>query len=156
MGLFSFLKNAGTKIFTGKSAAERAAEAAVEANAERMANMKGELERLNLPIQDMEVEVNDDTVVVYGTTDSQADKERVILALGNVNGVATVDDRISVINPAPEAVFYEVQAGDSLSKIAKAHYGDPMQYNAIFEANRPMLDHPDKIYPGQVLRIPMS
>ncbi len=152
MGLFSFLKNAGSKIFTGKSAAERVA----EANAERMASMKAELERLNLPIEGMEVEVNDDTVVVYGTTDSQEDKEKVILALGNIEGIATVDDRISVVNPAPEAVFYEVQPGDSLSKIAKAHYGDPMQYNRIFEANRPMLEHPDKIYPGQVLRIPQD
>ncbi len=55
---------------------------------------------------------------------------------------------------APKATFYTVQSGDSLSKIAKAHYGDAMKYPAIFEANKPMLEHPDKIYPGQVLRIP--
>ena len=56
--------------------------------------------------------------------------------------------------PEPEAVFYTVVSGDSLSKIAKAHYGDPMKYPVIFEANKPMLTDPDKIYPGQVLRIP--
>ncbi len=54
----------------------------------------------------------------------------------------------------PTSVFYTVQSGDTLSKIAKAHYGDANAYHAIFEANKPMLKHPDKIFPGQVLRIP--
>ena len=60
--------------------------------------------------------------------------------------------------PAPEAEadFYTVKAGDSLSKIAKEYYGDAMKYPAIFEANKPMLKDPDKIYPGQVLRIPRA
>ena len=44
--------------------------------------------------------------------------------------------------------------GDNLSKISKMHYGDPNKYMTIFEANKPMLKHPDKIYPGQMLRIP--
>ena len=74
--------------------------------------------------------------------------------MGNVEGVATVDDRISVVNPEPEAKFYTVKSGDTLSKISKEFYGDAMKYNVIFEANKPMLSHPDKIYPGQVLRIP--
>ena len=84
----------------------------------------------------------------------QATRERVILALGNVHGVARVDDRLEVVVPAPEAVLYTVQSGDSLSKIALAHYGDAMKYPVIFEANQPLLTDPDKIYPGQVLRIP--
>jgi nucleoid-associated protein YgaU len=71
-----------------------------------------------------------------------------------VNGIAEVDDNLEVLNPAPEAVFYTVQKGDTLSLIAKAQYGDMMKYPVIFEANKPMLTHPDKIYPGQVLRIP--
>ena len=80
---------------------------------------------------------------------------KVILALGNVQGVASVDDRVSVIAaPEPEADLYEVKSGDSLSKISKHFYGDPMRYNEIFEANKPLLSHPDKIYPGQMLRIP--
>ena len=74
--------------------------------------------------------------------------------MGNTQGVARVDDQLKVEKPAPEAVMYTVQPGDSLSKIAKAHYGDAMKYTVIFEANKPMLSHPDKIYPGQVLRIP--
>ena len=50
--------------------------------------------------------------------------------------------------------YYTVVAGDNLSKISKANYGDPNKYMKIFEANKPMLSNPDRIYPGQVLRIP--
>ena len=49
---------------------------------------------------------------------------------------------------------YTVEKGDTLSRIAKEMYGDAGKYPAIFEANKPMLKDPDKIYPGQVLRIP--
>lgn len=49
---------------------------------------------------------------------------------------------------------YTVQSGDTLSKIAKEHYGDPNRYMEIFEANREQLSHPDKIQPGQELIIP--
>ena len=52
------------------------------------------------------------------------------------------------------AVFVTVKKGDTLSAIAKVQYGDANKYNKIFEANKPLLSHPDKIYPGQVLRIP--
>ncbi len=151
MGLFSFLKKAGEGIF--KSSATRAAEAAEELE-ERRQQLKNVVTNLHLPIKDLDIELNDDVVTVYGQTESQADKEKVILALGNVEGIATVDDRISVVIPAPEAVFYEVKKGDTLSKIAKAHYGNAMKYPVIFEANKPMLKDPDLIYPGQVLRIP--
>ena len=74
--------------------------------------------------------------------------------MGNVAGVAQVDDRIVVEAPEPEATFYTVVGGDTLSKIAKEHYGDAMKYPVIFEANKPMLTDPNKIYVGQVLRIP--
>ena len=50
--------------------------------------------------------------------------------------------------------FYTVQSGDTLSKIAREFYGDAGKYPRIFEANKPMLKDPDKIYPGQMLRIP--
>jgi len=59
-----------------------------------------------------------------------------------------------VVTPEPEAQYHTVVKGDTLSKIAKTFYGDAMKYPVIFEANKPMLTHPDKIYPGQVLRIP--
>ena len=80
--------------------------------------------------------------------------KRILLAAGNVQGVSNVDDQLAVANPEPEARFHTVVRGDSLSAIAKQYYGNANKYPAIFEANKPMLSHPDKIYPGQVLRIP--
>jgi len=155
MGLFSFLKKAGSNIFkSSEKKAEEAAEEAAARREEQIVALKGVVTALNIDIKDLDLEVNEDVVTVYGQTESQADKEKIILAVGNVAGIATVDDRISVVVPAPEATFYEVKSGDSLSKIAKAQYGDAMKYPVIFEANKPMLTHPDKIYPGQVLRIP--
>ena len=93
-------------------------------------------------------------VTVSGTAADQATKEKILLAAGNVAGVAEVDDQITVTNPEPEAQFHTVVRGDTLSAISKKFYGDANKYNTIFEANKPMLTHPDKIYPGQVLRIP--
>ena len=74
--------------------------------------------------------------------------------MGNVEGVARVDDQITVVAPEPAAAFYTVVSGDTLSGISLEHYGNAMKYTVIFEANRPMLENPDLIYPGQVLRIP--
>src|SRR5262249_25462956 len=91
---------------------------------------------------------------VYGVAKDQETKEKVILAAGNVEGVSGVDDQMTVDRAAPEAKFYTVVRGDTLSKIAKEQYGNANDYMRIFEANKPMLTHPDKIYPGQNLRIP--
>jgi len=161
MGLFSFLKNAGSKIFnpatksTAPSSDPDAMRRAEEvARKQKIILLNGVVNNLGLDVEDLEISYADETVTVFGKVDSQADKEKIILALGNVAGVAAVDDRMIVENPEPEAVFYEVKKGDSLSKIAKVHYGNAMKYSVIFEANRPMLKDPDKIYPGQVLRIP--
>jgi len=52
------------------------------------------------------------------------------------------------------AKVYEVKAGDSLSKIAKREYGNASEWNRIFEANKDILKDPNKIYPGQKLKIP--
>ncbi len=148
MGLFSFLKNAGAKLFNKKKAA--APEAPEKTREEAL---KDEVSRLGIPVNGLDVELCEQ-VIVRGRTSTNAEREKVILALGNVEGIGCVEDHIEVDNPEPEAVFYTVQKGDSLSKISKEQYGDPMKYQGIFEANKPMLEHPDKIYPGQVLRIP--
>ncbi len=149
MGLFSFLKNAGAKVF-GHKAVENDESAKID----KIIALKEAVLGLGLEIKDFDVDIDNDTVKVSGTVESQDIREKVILALGNVNGVATVVDEIEVVVPEPEAIFYEVKSGDSLSKIAKAHYGNAMKYNIIFEANKPMLKDPNLIYPGQVLRIP--
>ena len=99
-------------------------------------------------------QVANDTAVVKGSVATQADREKVVLAVGNTAGIAKVDDRLEVARAEPEARYYTVVKGDTLSKIAKAQYGDANRYGAIFEANRPMLKDPDRIYPGQLLRIP--
>ena len=151
MGLFSFLKNAGAKLM-GRSAETNEAEAATSA-AERANNLRSIIASSGVGIENLDVELDDDKVTVYGQTESVEDKEKIVLGAGNVEGSATVDDRISVIAPV-QSRFHEVKSGDSLSKIAKEVYGDAMKYNVIFEANKPMLSHPDKIYPGQMLRIP--
>ena len=155
MGLFSFLKNAGSKLFTNaeEEAAAKAASAAEE-KAKKIHMLTSILNSSGIDIENLELDVVEDVVTIYGQVDSQVDKEKAVLVLGNIEGVGGVDDRLSVVNPAPEAVFYEVKKGDSLSKIAKAHYGDAMKYMEIFEANQPMLKDPNLIYPGQVLRIP--
>jgi len=149
MGLFSFIKGAGSKLFGKKD--KQADAAPIELSKEDA--LKAEVTRLGIPCNDLCVDFADH-VIVTGTTMTNADREKIILAVGNVEGVGSVSDNISVTNPEPESTFHEVKSGDSLSKISLAVYGDAMKYNIIFEANKPMLEHPDKIYPGQILRIP--
>lgn len=153
MGLFDFVKDAGAKIFDrDKPKAESAEEQLTEL---RKANeLLRFAQSMKLPVQDLRVEFDDGVATVHGTAESTAVKENIIIGIGNVEGVAQVDDRMQVVTPEPPAQFYTVKPGDSLSKIAKAYYGDPMKYTVIFEANQPMLKDPDLIYPGQVVRIP--
>ena len=146
-GLFDFVKSAGEKLFGGEKKEIAREEAKAEALVKLVKSMKMQVENLR-------VVYDDGVATVAGKVPSQEEREKVILLLGNTEGVARVDDRMMVEKPAPQAKLYTVKAGDSLSKIAKAHYGDPMKYPLIFEANKPMLKDPDKIYPGQVLRIP--
>lgn len=147
MGLFSFIKNAGAKVFgIGKSTEEEAADKA--------SKLFEAVDRLGFEVRDLNIEVDGDTAKVWGEADSQETREKVVLVLGNTEGIASVDDRMTVAVEEPQAQFHTVVSGDSLSKIAKHYYGDAMKYPVIFEANKPMLKSPDLIYPGQVLRIP--
>jgi nucleoid-associated protein YgaU len=82
------------------------------------------------------------------------EKEKIILAMGNAEGVANVEDEVETPEPAAGPVLYTVVKGDSLWRIAEATLGSGARYTEIFEANRPMLDDPDKTFPGQVLRVP--
>lgn len=154
MGLFSFLKGSGSKLLDKKEEEAVKTKSAAEVTQMKKDAMLKAINDLNLPVKNVTLDINGETVTVYGQAETQFAKELVILTAGNNVGISSVDDRMSVIKVEPEATFYEVKSGDSLSKIAKAHYGDAMKYNSIFEANKPMLKDPDKIYPGQVLRIP--
>jgi len=77
-------------------------------------------------------------------------KEKIILAVGNVEGVGGVEDKAGSGVGGRESRFHTVESGDTLSAISKTYYGTWRLYPEIFEANKPMLSHPDKIYPGQV------
>ncbi len=152
MGLFSFIKNAGAKVFgIGKTTEEEAAEAAVE----KASKLTEAVRSLDLQVENLQVNVEGDLAIVYGEAENQATREKVVLVVGNTEGIASVDDQMTTAVQEPEAQFHTVVSGDSLSKIAKVYYGNAMKYPEIFEANKPMLTHPDKIYPGQVLRIPV-
>ncbi|HVK33671.1 MAG TPA: peptidoglycan-binding protein LysM [Burkholderiaceae bacterium] len=160
MGLMSFIKEAGEKLFGGKEAKaaepgtppEKVAElsaVAAKAIADYVATQ-------NLPVEGLDVSFDayTTTVTVAGMVPDQATREKVLLCCGNVAGVSAVNDMLTVKTPEPESQWHTVVSGDNLSKIAKKFYGDPNKYPTIFEANKPMLKHPDKIYPGQMLRIP--
>lgn len=144
MSLFAFVKDAGVKLW----------ESLVGQEAQAAESLKAHVAKVGLGNPNIEVSVEGDKVIARGEVASQEEKEKILLALGNVAGVGEVDDQISVTTPAPEARFVTVKKGDTLSAIAKAEYGNANAYMKIFEANKPMLSHPDKIYPGQVLRIP--
>ncbi|KAA0992547.1 peptidoglycan-binding protein LysM [Dyadobacter aurulentus] len=150
MGLFSFLKGSGEKVFKKEDAAAPAPEVEPLRASALLAHVKA----LGLTYNSLTVKTAGDTVTLEGEVAKQEDAEKIALAVGNVEGVQVVDNRLKVATPAPEATYHTVEKGDTLSKIAQTVYGDMMKYPVIFEANKPMLTHPDKIYPGQVLRIP--
>ena len=154
MGLFSFIKEAGEKLFGGKDA--NAATPADDLNAKAAQAIATYINAQNLGVSNLQVtyDGSQGKVTVTGVAPTQGAKEKVTLCCGNVSSVTTVDNQMSVTNPEPEAQYHDVVRGDTLSAIAKKYYGDANKYPAIFEANKPMLSHPDKIYPGQKLRIP--
>ncbi|GAA0597420.1 peptidoglycan-binding protein LysM [Paenochrobactrum glaciei] len=146
MGIFDFVKSVGTKLGFGED----------EPKAD---DLKKELDSHKLGTDDVQVVVEGDKAVLKGTVKDQSAFEKAIIAVGNSLGVSKVEASELTIDGASdskEPVFYTVKKGDNLWKIAEAQYGKGKgdKNNIIFEANKPMLTSPDKIYPGQVLRIP--
>ena len=150
MGLISFIKNAGEKIFKSEERREQ----------EKADLITSHIKKFGFDTTDIQVKVDDDKVTLMGSVDTLENKNKIIVTAGTINGIATVDDWIVVKQPPvtappkPEKQFYTVKKGDYLSKIAKEVYGNANKYNIIFEANKPMLKDPNLIYPGQVLVIP--
>jgi nucleoid-associated protein YgaU len=164
MGLFSFVKEAGAKLLGADEEQESQAAPApagpdpIEVR-RRIDQKRGLLllrtiQDLGLAVEDLQVSIQGDGAHVRGKVADQATREKVILVVGNSRGIAQVEDDLEVDAADAEAVFYTVESGDTLWKIAKERYGDGGKYMLIFEANEPMLEDPDKIYPGQVLRLP--
>ena len=161
MSIISFIKDAGEKLFGHKPDAPAADPAALQAqadaaNATAATAIASYITAQGLKVSDLDVAFDGATgsVSVAGEAADQATREKVILCCGNVNGVTQVDDAMTTAEPADESRWYTVVRGDTLSAISKSQYGNANQYPKIFEANKPMLTSPDKIYPGQVLRIP--
>jgi nucleoid-associated protein YgaU len=145
MSLFSFVKEAGEKLI----------DLLTPGNANAEDQLKEHVAKVGLGNPNISATVEGDKIILKGEVASQEEKEKIILAAGNINGVASVEDQITVTGPVVVAArFVTVKKGDTLSAISLAVYGNANQYNKIFEANKPMLSHPDKIYPGQELRIP--
>ena len=173
MGMFSFIKEAGEKLFgIGKAEAAPVAKPATPAttasppSAEQAAALSSAagnaiatyINSMGLKVEALDVKYDaaSETVTVSGVAPDQNTREKVVLCCGNVANVTQVNDLMTVSNPEPESQMYTVVKGDNLSKISKHFYDTPNKYLQIFEANKPMLTHPDKIYPGQVLRIPAA
>lgn len=145
MGLLSFVKSAGARLF-GIS----------EAKAATADDLKKSIEDHGLKADGLDIAVDGDKVVVKGTALSTEEAEKIALALGNTVGIAQVDNQLSASAPGADAVMYTVAKGDTLWKIAEAHYGKGQgaKYTEIVKANTPPVKDPDLIQPGWVLRIP--
>ncbi|WP_432005364.1 peptidoglycan-binding protein LysM [Streptomyces parvus] len=140
MSLFSFVKEAGDNV-AGLS------------DSDFEARLIKHIEGVGLGTPGISAHAEGDKVVLRGEVNSQEEREKLLLATGNIQGVASVEDWMTVSgSTAQPSRFVTVKAGDTLSSISKAVYGDPNRYQKIFEANRPLLKRPE-VYPGQVLRI---
>lgn len=145
MSLLSFVKEAGEKLL----------DLLTPGNANASEQLKEHISKVGLGNPNVQATVDGDKVTITGEVASQEEKEKIVLAVGNIAGVGTVDDQITVTGPVVVAAeFVEVKAGDTLSAISLRVYGNANQYEKIFEANKPMLKDVNKIYPGQKLRIP--
>lgn len=180
MGLFDFVAEAGEKLTdkvlgdaSGATIEDKAEVSADRINKLREESITTSLAALDIDGEQVKVQVSGDNAVLTGSAPSQEALEKMVLCAGNQHGIAQVDCQLQVDAPAataaaeevvtaptaatpaaPESTFYTVQSGDTLGKIAQEHYGAAGKYTVIFEANKPMLTDPDKIYPGQKLRIP--
>lgn len=155
MGLLSFFKDAGEKLLGHKPA-----EVAAAPNVEELQNQAADAIKTYVGTQGIDTsgltlafDATKSEVTVSGEAPDQATREKIILCCGNVKDVASVNSD-NLKPDVDESQWYTVVSGDNLSKISKQYYGDPNKYNAIFEANKPMLKSVDLIYPGQMLRIP--
>ena len=142
-GAIQFAKAAGRKLkgmFKGKKGKDL---------------LEKEVSDLGLESKGLDIHVDDEgKVTIKGKAVSQEMKEKIILAVGNVSGVGEVHDEAGSDDDGAASQFHEIVRGDTLWAVSKKYYGKGSRYMEIYEANTPMLSHPDKIYVGQMLRIP--
>ena len=149
MGLFDFVKDVGRQVF--------------DTDSEAADNIKQHLEIKTSGLSNLDVQFDDGVATICGDCTSEAVRNSAILVAGNIQGVEKIiADDLRAPAPAPEKAeepvetveYYEIASGDTLGAIAKRFYGSASKYTKIFEANRDIISDPNKIYPGQKIRIP--
>lgn len=149
-------RNAARERMRAAAAKKRSAEVKEKrSEARKSVELEKYVRDLGLGIAGLDIRFDDGTAYIDGTAKDAASKERLILAVGNAEGVGRVDEDIEVEeDDEKDSEMYVVKSGDTLWAISQEAYGDGNRYPEIFEANKPMLKDPDMIFPGQVLRIP--
>lgn len=141
MGLFDFAKGIGKKLFGSD-------------DADAGEKIKAHIEKDNPGVDNLSITVEGGVAKISGEAKDSAALEKAILMAGNVEGVEKVESQVTGAEPAANVDYYEIKSGDTLWKIAETAYGNGSKYTEIFEANREVIQDPDKIYPGQKIRIP--
>ncbi len=145
MGLLDFAKDVGSRLFT--------------TDADAAENIKQHLDIKVSGIENLRVGFDDGVATLGGECINEKTRDTCILIAGNVKGVERVvaDD---LVFPEPEekqkVEYYEIVSGDTLGAIAKKYYGKASLYTKIHEANKELIPDPNKIYPGQKIRIPLD
>ena len=148
MGLFDFAKDVGRQLF--------------DTDAEAADNIREHLNIRLSGISNLEVEFDDGIATLCGDCANEATREQAILIAGDVKGVEqVVATDLKAPPPPPEepqerVEIYEIVSGDTLGGIAKKYYGKASMYTRIHEANKELIPDPNKIYPGQKIRIPLD
>lgn len=144
MGLFNFATSIGKKLFGSENEAPDALQKLIEED--------------NPGVENLQVQVKDGRAILSGTAQSAEALEKAVLIAGNVQGIESINAAGVTIadgsTVADDDQFYTIQKGDTLWKIAEKAYSNGAKYQKIFEANREVIKDPDKIYPGQKIRIP--
>ncbi len=146
MGLLSFIKEAGAALFGSRKDSKEISEA----------DLKKAVADHGFSVEGLEISVAGDKATVSGKAKSTEEAEKIALTIGNVVGIASVDNRLTVDKESQQSTMYTVKKGDMLWAIAEAHYGKGQgaKYTEIVKANSPPVKNPDLIQPGWVLRIP--
>lgn len=142
MGLFDFAADIGKSIF-----------GIGDANASDQ--IKENIEANNPGVTDLTVSLDDEICTLGGACDTAEAKEKTVLMAGNMKGVASVNgEGLTAPEAEAETEYYVIKSGDTLWAIASKFLGNGSKYPEIFEANREVIEDPDKIFPGQKIRIP--
>lgn len=147
MGLLDFAKDVGRQLF--------------DTDAEAADSIRQHLDVKLSGISNLDVAFDDGVATICGECVNEATRNNAILIAGDVKGVEKiVADDLTFPEPVEEEKekfdTYEIVSGDTLGAIAKRFYGKASLYTRIHEANKELIPDPNKIYPGQKIKIPLD